>query len=242
MPMRTSRTGPLKISAAEIATAASRASDPTATGVAPARRLGRLASAEAPARTPLRAGFTLIEILSVLLIMGLAMALVLPNLGARRTSALHNEAVRVAGQLELARQLAVVTGRPHRMWIDVETGVFRLEWFGKASEEESFEDTEPFDPYARRQPIDLSPPEDEFAYHPVEGRFGSDSRLPSDFFFEGLDTAEGWFDSNEVALVFQGDGTTDAAELVIADDAGNSVVLEVRPLLDTIRILHDDDV
>ena len=40
--------------------------------------------------------------------------------------------------------------------------------------------------------------------------------------------------------VFEGDGTTDAAELVIADDNGNSLILEVRPLLDSVRIFDDE--
>jgi len=171
--------------------------------------------------------------------MGLAMALVLPNIGARRGSGLHDEAVRVAQQLELARQLAVVTGTPHRLLIDVEAGAFRLEWFGDAEAEQAKEAEAPVDPLAPRAGVDLSAPSEELSYQPIESRFGADSFLPPEFFFEGLETAEGWFDNGEIALVFDRDGTTDAAELVIADDYGNSLVLEVRPLLDTVRILDD---
>lgn len=203
-------------------------------------RLARAKPAEETPRARLWSAFTLIEILAVILIMGLAMALVLPNLGVRQTSALRNEAVRVAAQLELARQLAVVTGRPHQMLIDVENGSFRLEWFGVAPEVEAIEESEAVDPYAPRTLIDLGPPTDERSYHPIDGRFGGDSFLASEFFFQGLDTAEGWFESGEIVLVFQSDGTTDAAELVIADDNGNAVILEIRPLLDTVRIFHDE--
>jgi hypothetical protein len=172
--------------------------------------------------------------------MGLAMALVLPNLGARQTSALREGAIEVAQQLELARQLAVVTGHPHRLLIDIEVGAYRLEWYGDADGEQGAGQAAPADPLAPPQEIDLSPPSESLAYNPVEGRFGDDSFLASDFFFEGLDTAEGWFDSGEIALVFERDGTTDAAELVISDDYGNSLVLEVRPLLDTVRIFDDE--
>ena len=195
------------------------------------------ARASAPARA--RRAFTLIELLAVLLIMGLAMALVLPNIGARQTSALREEAVRVAQQLELARQLAVVTGNPHRLLIDVEVGAFRLEWFGDAQAQEDAEQPAAVDPAASQQ-VDYSPPKENLAYQPIDSRFGSDSFLAPEFFFEGLDTAEGWFDSGEIALVFERDGTTDAAELVIADDNGNSLVLQVLPLLDTVRILDDE--
>ncbi len=196
------------------------------------KRLRRLSSA-----------FTLIEILAVVLIMGLAMSVVLPNLSSRQTSALKDQALGVAAQLELARQLAVVTGTPHRMLIDIETGAYRLEWFGELSEAEDIEGSEEkINLYPSvYQEVDLSPPSDDnVAYHPIDGRFGHDSLLDRDFFFEGLETAEGWFDSGEVMLVFDRDGTTDAAELVIADDYDNAYVLEVRPLLDTVRIFQDE--
>jgi prepilin-type N-terminal cleavage/methylation domain-containing protein len=208
-------------------------------------RGGRLrrgaASHSGTANAAPRSGFTLIELLAVLLIMGLAMALVLPNIAARQTSALHDEAVRVAAQLELARQLAVVTGYPHRMLIDVESGAFRLEWFGGRPEDGPADETQPADPYGAPRTTDLSPPtDDHLSYRPVESRFGSDSFLDSDFFFDGLDTAEGWFDSGEIQLVFDRDGTTDAAELVIADTNGNALILEVRPLLDSVRIIDEE--
>jgi nucleoside-diphosphate-sugar epimerase len=98
--------------------------------------------------------------------MGLAMALVLPNIGARRGSALHDEAVRVAQQLELARQLAVVTGTPHRLLIDVEAGAFRLEWFGDVEGEQAADEEIPIDPLAPRAGVDLSPPGEELGYQP----------------------------------------------------------------------------
>ena len=177
--------------------------------------------------------------MAVIVIMSVIMAVVIPNLGARQTSALHDEAVRIAGQLELARQLAVVTGSPHRMLIDVETGAFRLEWFGGLPDEEVVE--EDGDAFAPRQKIDFSPPNDDHLfYRPIDSRFGINSYLDSDFFFQALDTDGGYFDAGEIQLVFQRDGTTDAAQLVIADGYGNTLALEVRPLLDAVRILDDE--
>jgi prepilin-type N-terminal cleavage/methylation domain-containing protein len=236
MPTLTFRTGPAKNSAAETALRACPTFWAADTSFRAADRVRQAARQGSRARS----AFTLIELLAVLLIMGLAMALVLPNLGSRQTSELRDQAVLVAAQLELARQLAVVTGYPHRMLIDVESGAFRLEWFGGRPEDQLGDEEEapPADPYGANQGYDFAPPtDDHLSYRPVDGRFGNDSFLDSDFFFDGLDTGEGWFDSGEIQLVFDRDGTTDAAELVIADDNGNSLILQVRPLLDSVRIL-----
>ena len=68
-------------------------------------------------------GFSIIEIMAVVLIIGLLMTLVLPNLGSRRAAGLRDQARVVAGYLELARQRAIVTGKPHRLFLALEEGL-----------------------------------------------------------------------------------------------------------------------
>lgn len=178
--------------------------------------------------------------MAVIVIMGFVMVLVLPNLSVRQTSVLRQEAVRVAGLLELARQLAVVTGNPHRMLIDVERGAFRLEWYGGRPEQEAVDEADS-DPFARRRKTDFSPPNDDhLSYRPIDSRFGNDSFLDPDFSFQGLDSSEGFFQAGEIQLVFESDGTTDPAQLVIADNYGNTLTLDVRPLMDAVRILDEE--
>ena len=65
-------------------------------------------------------GFTLIEILAVVAILALVAAFVVPNLGGLRVRALRAEAQQLAAQLELARQRAIVTGVPHRLWLELD--------------------------------------------------------------------------------------------------------------------------
>ena len=86
------------------------------------------------ARTTSR-GFTLIEILAVVAILALVAAFVVPNMGGFRARALRAEAQQIAAQLELARQRAIVTGVPHRLWLELDQAEYRLEWLAEDPED-----------------------------------------------------------------------------------------------------------
>lgn len=185
-----------------------------------------------------RTGFTLIEILAVVVIMGFLLALVLPNLGITQASALRDEARTIASQLELARQLAIVKGSPHRVLVDIDTGDYRIEWFGEARPEQSAEADLGLQKPASE--ADLLPPvERDRAYHPLENLLARGNRLGPDFYFKGLETSEGWFDEGQVQIVFERDGTTDSALLIVADDDGREIALDVKPLLDRVSIYDE---
>ena len=181
-------------------------------------------------------GFTIIEIMAVVLIIGLMMTLVLPNLGSRRAAGLRDQARDVAGYLELARQRAIVTGKPHRLFLDLEAGGYRVEWYTSDEEDAWLQPTAGLD-LSGASAIPMSPPNDAtLDYRPIPSRFGGFERLGPRFFFEGVDTPEGWLERGDVVVVFYPDGTTDAAEIVISDDEARKVVLEIRPILDIVRI------
>jgi prepilin-type N-terminal cleavage/methylation domain-containing protein len=187
-----------------------------------------------------RSGFTLIEILAVLLILGLLMSVLLPAIGAGGGRNLRTQGDRVAGTLELARQRAVVTGKRHRAVLDLEKGAFAVEWLvdeATALGEEEYEELEEDD-----GELDLSPPmEDERGYYPIPNKFGGFETLDAGFFFEGVDTPEGWFEKGEVYIVFDWDGSTDASQIIISDPDNRSIDLEVAPLIETVRIREEVD-
>jgi prepilin-type N-terminal cleavage/methylation domain-containing protein len=195
--------------------------------------------ANAPPAARTGRGFTLIEIMAVVLIIGLVMALVLPGLGATSRRNLLRQARELAAYLELARQRAVTTGVSHRVLLDLEQGGYFVEWYvnedgalgppARGGEPEfDLDDT---------GPLSLAPPADEsFDYRPIPIRSGGERWLDDGFFFEGVETAEGWFESGLVAVVFDSDGTADAAQIVISDPDSQSVDLDVAPLLETVRI------
>ena len=188
-----------------------------------------------------RSAFSLIEILAVVLILGLLMSLLLPAIGAGGGRRLRQEGDRIAATLELARQRAIVTGKPHRVVLDLEKGGFAIEWLVTEArvlegEEEDWGEEEDTG-------IDLSPPrQDVLDYYPIPSAvFGDWEFLEDGYFFEGVDTTEGWIESGEVYLVFDWDGATDASQIVISDPDNRSLNLDIAPLLETVRMHEETD-
>ena len=67
-----------------------------------------------------RVGFTLLELLAVLLIGALLMSFMVPNLSVMRSRTLRQHAERIIATVDLGRQRAVVTRIPHRLVIDLD--------------------------------------------------------------------------------------------------------------------------
>jgi type II secretory pathway pseudopilin PulG len=181
--------------------------------------------------------------MAVVAVIALIVGLVLPGLGATRSALLRSQAREIAALLELARQRAVITGKPHRVLIGVDDGMLRLEWFASENETLGLEPGggPPSLDLSGDSPIPLSPPQDRsLDYRPVPGHSGRDRWLGQDFAFEGVDTPEGWLEQGDVAVVFQRDGTTDAAEIAIVDRDQRRIFLELRPLVERVRIRDEE--
>ena len=188
--------------------------------------------------------FTIIEMMAVVFIIGLLMVSIVPRLGTT-ASELRAEGLALASHIEMARQRAIMTGKPHRVLIDVEEGGYRVEWFvseaearGEGEFEEEADELDPRNVLGTGGYLDLSPPSTrDRSYHAIPLRqFGSTRWLPDDIYFDGIDTADGWLESGDVEIVFDRDGTTGSAEVVISDARDRTVLLDVRPLLDVVRV------
>src|SRR5262245_53371163 len=120
-------------------------------------------------------GFTLIEILAVVAILALVAAFVVPNMGGLRRRALRAEAQQIAAQLELARQRAIVTGVPHRVWLELDQAEYRLEWLAAdpaAVAQAEMRAEAALDVHGNT-PLALSaPPAPPLDYQPIPGNFG----------------------------------------------------------------------
>jgi prepilin-type N-terminal cleavage/methylation domain-containing protein len=186
--------------------------------------------------------FTLIEVLAVVAILALAALLVTPNLAALRERRLRHAAERLAAELELARQRAVVTGIPHRVLFDLDAGVYRLEWLGAGAEQE-------IAPVAAEVVYDLrgstdlplvAPHTGGFEFTPLPDTFGNFRDFEAGIFVAGLDTAEGFLEQGQPSVTFERDGTAAYTEIVLEEPGGARRSLAVLPLEDAVRFVNEE--
>jgi type II secretion system protein H len=183
-------------------------------------------------------GFTLIEIMAAVVIFALLAGLIAPRVGSLTSRTLHQRAERIAARLEVARQRSVLTGMPHRLLIDLDQGGYQLEWQVTEAEAEGRE-PEPAAPLDLRgeTPIPMAPVRaEQRAYRPLPGSMGDFEWLEDNLTFSGLQTPEGWVDSGEVSIEFERDGTASYTEIYLDDESGRTLVLDVLPLADAVRI------
>ena len=199
-------------------------------------------------------GFTLIELIAVIAIMGMIFAIGIPRLSRSQLRGLKTEAESIAASLEFARQRAIMTGIPHRVLIDLEEGGYRIEWlvteerafaavqdrggdFSDSDFDEPANGTGSDSTNAGAQLVDFHPPtKEEQDYYPIPNRqLGSFTWLDDSRYFVGLSSSSGWIEGGDVEISFDIDGTTEHSQLEIADSDDNHLTLEIEPILDRIR-------
>lgn len=183
-----------------------------------------------------RAGFTLIEMLAVGAILALVAGLIAPNLGGVVEWRLRGEAERIASRLELARQRAVVTGVPHRVWFDLDAAEFRVEWWADDPDAPAEPRIEEID-ITGNTPLDLRAPSRALRdFHPIPGNFGNREVVAHPFYVERLETPLGTLSDGEAWVQFDRDGSAEYTEIYIEDKEGHVIALDVHPLDERVRI------
>jgi type II secretion system protein H len=179
------------------------------------------------------AGFTLLELTAVVVIMMLLLGMVLPSLGIGARRALDGEAEGLRADLELARQRAIATGTPHRLTLDLDDASYRLE---RWTNEQTAAEADP-EPGARRPAIDLRPPRAVGgAFEPLPTRQGRPRILDSDVFIASVETAEGEAHRGAASVAFFEDGSATPAVIRLETLSGDAVELDVLPLADAVRV------
>lgn len=203
---------------------------------------GRRSGAATPLRErrgPRASGFTLLEMLAVVLIMGLVAAIVIPAVGARSARVLREQANRLANDLEFARQRSVMTAIPHRLLLDLDGAAYRVEWFVTESEALGEETPGPdLDAELSAQKnLDLAPPRGgERSFHPLPTELGRTALLTDGIEFAGVETDQGPVEQGAVSITFERDGTVSPTTIVLVDGSGNRVSLELQPLDDAVLV------
>jgi prepilin-type N-terminal cleavage/methylation domain-containing protein len=187
-------------------------------------------------------GFTLIEMLAVVAILALVVGIALPNLGLRSRRVMEDEGKQLAANLEFARQRSVMTGVPHRMVIDVEGDSYWLEWLvseARALGDEGLEEL-PVDELGGVDQISMAPPRAaERSYHALPGELGRASPVREIIRIDGIETDGGFLELGLVNIVFERDGSSEAAQILLSDQDGHSIGIQVAPFADTVRISHE---
>jgi len=187
-----------------------------------------------------RAGFTLLEILAVLLIGALLTSVTLPNFGALQSHRLQNSAEQIVERIDFGRQRAVMTGVPHRLVIDLDAATYKLEWQGNAAAAAAPKpklETEP----GLGAPLSLAPPPAaERNFQALSGPLGRLEHLEKGVEFGSIETPGGEVDFGEAFITFESDGTSSYTMLVLNEPGGRELALEVLPLADAVRILDEE--
>jgi prepilin-type N-terminal cleavage/methylation domain-containing protein len=183
-------------------------------------------------------GWTLIELLAVVAMFALIAGMVLPNLRFGGDRAVRHAAERLGDAIEFARQRAIMTGREHRVVMDLDAGRYHVEW-APPPDPESEETATPPAPAGSRH-VDLEPPpaaSGVLEFEPVPGSFGRVQPLGRDVVFFDVVFPDSIVNTGAVELALGPDGATDPATVTLADpDDEARYEVDVQALADVVHI------
>ncbi len=181
-------------------------------------------------RPALTRGFTLIELMVVVLMIGIMVAMVIPDMrGTMEDASLRSTVRKIVVAMNVAHSQAITTGRPHRMSLDLGNSRFAIERkttgedraMGFVAMDGSPGSTGELDPRIRVQVVRIG--DDE------AGKEGTLEQEAS-----SLDRGESG--ANE-AITFESDGTADPVEIIVRDRQGFGLAIRLNPVTSRVRIL-----
>jgi prepilin-type N-terminal cleavage/methylation domain-containing protein len=181
-----------------------------------------------------RSGFTLLEVMLVIALMGLMAALLLPRGGMRLPYQIESSARVLAAELQVVQQRAIASGTGHRWVLDLDRQAFRVERFRSPEEPGELPELP-----THADLLELAPPRSEGSFEALEDRSGE---------WRVLDDAAVWFDQARVgeleeregtiAIAFAPDGGTEPAHLWLEDEGGNRIELQLVAFTGEVRIFE----
>jgi prepilin-type N-terminal cleavage/methylation domain-containing protein len=183
-----------------------------------------------------RGGFTLIELLAVVAMFALIAGMVAPLLNLGGSRAARREADDLAGAVEFARQRAVMTGRIHRLVMDLDRGEHHIEWLPPA-EPEPAAASEGGSSHRERK-IDMTPPPtatDQFV--PAPGALGRNHQMDGATRLLEIRLPGGAFARGVVVLAITPDGAADPALIRVGSSDGEPLYdVRVEALADAAEV------
>lgn len=206
----------------------------------------------------LRAAFTLIEIMAVVILLGIMASIALPALQTKTIHGLHTQADALVAVLELARTRAAMSGNTQRVHLQLNhveaenrnqdiADLYFIEWVAPNIENamsnlEQKNDAATF-ARSRKDSVQLIPPSHaslEAEYRPIPGQFGRPQALEREVFIAAVETPDGIYAQGSLYIYFYSDGSADPLQIVLGNNAGHRLRLEVQALADAIRITEEN--
>ncbi|HEY8119904.1 MAG TPA: type II secretion system protein [Myxococcota bacterium] len=179
-------------------------------------------------------GFTLIEIMAVVMIFVLVAAVVGPRLAAVSNQTLGDEGKQLAAAIDFTRGKALALARAHRVVLDLDHAQY---WIEARPPELS---PQPVLTWAELDELPLIAPRaqtSEFA--PLPGPAGRPVALRSGVGFAGLESDEGDTREGLAAIPFAADGSGPAAVVWLANPSGVRVSVAVASFADPTQVAFD---
>jgi prepilin-type N-terminal cleavage/methylation domain-containing protein len=180
-------------------------------------------------------GFTLIEIMAVVMIFVLIAAVVGPRITQLSSQTLSDEGKQLAATLDFTRGKALALGRPHRVMLDLDNAQYWIEAQPPTLA------PEPVLAWAELEELPLVAPRDERGdFAPLAGVSGRPVALRSGVRLAGLDSdVAGSARAGVVAVEFAADGSASAAVISLENSSGMRVTVSVAPFADPTRVAFD---
>ena len=178
------------------------------------------------------AGFTLLELLIVIMLMALISAALLPNFGGSFGFRIEDASREISRELELAAQSAIASGHPHRWQVNLDNQTFRLERLYEEWPE--IDDELP----THAELLDLTPPQASLKeYRPLENKSGEWRALTSDEVrIDEIRLADERYAEDSVGIGFAPDGGADSAEIWLGDENGLGLRLRIIAFTGEVRV------
>jgi hypothetical protein len=154
-----------------------------------------------------------------------------------RGRALREQGEQLAADLELARTRSEILGVPHRVLLDLDGRAWRMEWLVTEAEARGEVTPDSVAPVSTDEHLDLAPPRGETPeFRPVPLTFGQTSLLDEHVAALRVETSGGPLVHGAVSIEFERDGSVEPVAIVLSDDDGHAVVLEVEALEDEVQV------
>lgn len=187
-----------------------------------------------------RPGFTLLEVMAVVLLLSLLAAVALPALGRSQAGAAEEDAREVAAAIEYARRSALATRQDHRLILDLREARWWVERRERPRDPESDLAPGEITIWGNQSDLPLTAPRTTLGeYQPVSGLVGQGNVLRDDVFFGGAETATGWIDDGQLQIEVRADGQIDAVEIHLVTAERDRIRIAIAALDEHVGIYTD---